>query len=108
MDYQTKQKQVKQGSTDQEIFKAITEFHTSGISTEDFCGVYGIDESTFKSWNRKYNKMYNADKIGLIEVTAPEWALREPQVLFEVETFDGNVFRFYRESNPEFIKQLIG
>lgn len=108
MDYQTKQKQVKHGSTDQEIFKAITEFHTSGISVEDFCGVYGIDEPTFKSWNRKYNKMKSTDKIGLLEVPVPESLLEQPQVLFEVETFDGNVFRFFRESNPEFIKQLIG
>jgi len=108
MDYQIKQKQAKHGSTDQEIFKAITDFQTSGISTEDFCGIYGIDEPTFKSWNRKYNKMKNADKIGLIEFTASDSAFSDPQVLFEVETFEGNVFRFYRESNPEFVKQLIG
>jgi len=44
----------------------------------------------------------------LIEVTAPDSAFADPQVLFEVETFEGNVFRFYRERNPEFIKQLIG
>ena len=38
MDYQIKLKKAKHGSTDREIFKAITEFQTSGISTDDFCG----------------------------------------------------------------------
>ena len=108
MDYQIKPKQAKHGSTDQEIFKVFTDFQTSGIGTEDFCGIYGIDEPTFNSQNRKYNKIKSADKIGLIEVTAPDSAFADPQVLFEVETFEGNVFRFYRERNPEFIKQLIG
>lgn len=82
----------------------MTDYHSSGISNEEFCQMYEIDESTFKSWNRKYNKMKNSDKIGLIEFTPPDLAMDVRQVLFEVETFDGNVFRLYRESNPEFIK----
>ena len=49
-----------------------------------------------------------ADKIGLIELTAADSAFADLQVLFEVETFEGNVFRFYRERNPDFVKQLIG
>jgi hypothetical protein len=52
--------------------------------------------------------MKNADKIGLIELTAPDSAIANPQALFEVETFEGNVFKFYRGSSPDFIKQLIG
>jgi hypothetical protein len=70
--------------------------------------MYGIDEATFKSWNRKHNNMKNADKIGLLEVPIPDSVPEQPRVLFEVETYDGNIFRFFREGNPDFIKQLIG
>jgi len=108
MDNQSKQKQGKQLPNEQEILKALSELETSGVSVDEFCQMYSIDESTFKSLNRKHNKMKNSEKVGLLEVSDPGSVQAVPQVLFEVETIEGNVFRFYRESSPEFIKQLIG
>lgn len=108
MEYQSKQKPGKHVPSDHEILKAMTDFHTAGITVEEFCQMYEIDDSTFRSWNRKFNKMKNAEKVGLIEVPIPDGSLLPSQILFEVETFDGNLYRFYREGNVDFIKQLIG
>lgn len=93
--------------TDQEICEAMSELEKSNLSVAEFIQVYDIDEPTFKSWSRKYNKMKPPGKSGLIPINvSPSALLMGGQaVLLEVERAEGDIIRIYR---PEDAQRIIG
>jgi hypothetical protein len=104
------QNNYKTGSgsySEQQIFDAIVEFETSSFSMEEFIQLYEIDEATFKSWNRKYNKMKGQSKSGLIpiNVSPSAFGISGQTVLLEVERAEGDIIRIYR---PEDAQRIIG
>jgi transposase-like protein len=106
---QSKNKTGRTMRTNEEIYEAITEFEQGGISIPEFCELYGISNSTFYEWQKKY-KMRNQEgnnNMQPIIITDDVLGQTERLPIAELELSDGRLFRIFKEANPDFLKAFI-
>ena len=94
--------------TNEEIFEAIAEFERNEISIPDFCEMYGISNSTFYEWQKKYKMRENTgSNMQPIILTDELLQMTERLPIAELELPDGRLFRIFQQVDPAFLKAFI-
>jgi len=108
--YQNKNKTGRTMRTNEEIIEAIEQFEQGGITIPDFYEMYGISNSTFYEWQKKYKMRNQENNIGNMQpiiITDDVLKLTERLPIAELELPDGRLFRIFQQADPEFLKSFI-